>query len=318
LSKKRASAKERILSIPVFIRILEWAKKSSLPGFEGIPVYDVLVFLINESKQDDIRSRSNSAAFSFFLALFPTLLVAIALLPLIPFDNPVQAIQENLNTIIPASAEVFIFGTLKDLLEIERNSILSVGIILAIFFSSNGMMSLMRGFDKSFAKLFKKRKWWKARLVAIMLTALMGILLVISGVLVILGNLILNYVFDLLSVDTYTRYAIEMLKWLIVISLVYTIIATVYYVGPAYVKRGRFFSPGATLATVASLLTSVGFSFFVNSFGTYNKIYGSIGAVIVLMLWLQINSFILLTGFELNTSIAVNRDLKDEKSNSVL
>lgn len=298
-------------------RIKEWSKSSSFPGFEGIPIYDVFVFLINESKQDDIRARSNSAAFSFFLALFPTLLVAIAILPLIPFDNPVEAIQENLNTIIPSSAEVFIFGTLKDLLEIQRNSLLSVGIVLAIFFSSNGMMSLMRGFDKSYAKLFKKRKWWKARLVAIMLTALMGVLLVISGVLVILGNLILNYVFDLLSVDTYSRYAIEMLKWLIVISLVYSIIATVYYVGPAYVKRSRFFSPGATMATVASLLTSVGFSFFVNSFGTYNKIYGSIGAVIVLMLWLQINSFILLTGFELNTSIAVNRDLKDEKSNSI-
>lgn len=295
---------------------MEWAKTSSLPGFGGTPVYDVFVFLINESKRDDIRARSNSAAYSFFLALFPTLLVAIALLPLIPFDDPVQAIQDNLNTIIPSSAESFIFGTLKDLLEIQRSGLLSLGVFLAIFFSSNGMMSLMRGFDKSYAKLFKKRKWWKARLVAIMLTALMGILLVISGVLVILGNLILSYVFDLLSVDTYTRYAIETLKWLVVISLIYSIIATVYFVGPAYVSRARFFSPGATMATIASLLTSVGFSFFVNSFGTYNKVYGSISAVIVLMVWLQINAFILLAGFELNTSIAVNRDLKKEKSPS--
>lgn len=316
MNKEQSSFKDRLLAIPVISRVMKWAKTSSLPGFGGTPVYDVLVFLINESKRDDIRARSNSAAYSFFLALFPTLLVAIALLPLIPFDDPVQAIQDNLNTIIPTTAESFIFGTLKDLLEIQRSGLLSLGVFLAIFFSSNGMMSLMRGFDKSYSRLFKKRKWWKSRLVAIMLTALMGVLLVISGVLVILGNLILSYVFDLLSVDTYTRYAIEMLKWLVVISLIYSIIATVYFVGPAHVSRGRFFSPGATMATIASLLTSVGFSFFVNSFGTYNKVYGSISAVIVLMVWLQINAFILLAGFELNTSIAVNRDLKKEKIQS--
>ncbi len=305
-----------MLSLPLVKRILEWAKTSTLPGFGGTPVYEILYFLINESKRDDIKSRSNSAAYSFFMALFPTLLVAIAILPLIPFNDPVQAIQDNLNTIIPASAESFIFGTLKDLLEIQRNSLLSVGIILSIFFSSNGMMSLMRGFDKSYPRLFRKRKWWKTRLIAIMLTALMGILLVISGVLVILGNLILNYVFELLSVDTYSRYAIELLKWLVVGSLIYSIIATIYYVGPAYVTRARYFSPGATMATIASLLTSVGFSFFVNSFGTYNKVYGSISAVIVLMVWLQLNAFILLAGFELNTSIAFNRNLKEEKSDS--
>jgi len=317
INRERIKQLRKILSFPLVRRFIRFAKTTSFAGFNGIPLFDVLVFIQKEIQRDDIVTRANSVAYSFFLALFPALIFLITILPYVPIDNITENIKMYLDTILPSDAEGFIFNTLEDLTTIPRGGVLSLGVLLALLFSSNGMMELMNGFDKSYEFTFKKRGFIKKRGLALALTALLGLLLITSAVLIVLGNLILGYVFNFFELGSFTRIGFEIIKWIVVIVLIYSVIAFIYRFGPAMKQRFSFFSPGTTLASGFTILSSVAFSFFVNNFGTYNKIYGSIGAIIVLMVWLQIIALILLIGFELNASIAVQRDLKKEKADQL-
>ncbi|MCB0642591.1 MAG: YihY/virulence factor BrkB family protein, partial [Phaeodactylibacter sp.] len=180
---------------------------------------------------------------------------------------------------------------------------------------SNGMLAMMRSFEKSYKKTFKKRTAFKKRVVSIGLTFLLGLLLIASVVLVIVGNLLINLLSEYIHLDWFSTLSLSLLRYIVIIALFYSVIAVIYRFGVATHKRMNFFTPGATMATLLCLLSSQIFSFYVDNFNTYNKLYGSIGTVIVVMLWIQINSLFLLLGFELNAGIAVNRDLerKDEE-----
>lgn len=279
-------------------------------------MFDIVAFIAKEAQRDDILTRANSVAFSFFLALFPSLIVFLTFLPYIPVDNLTEIIQEFLDKIMPHEAEGFIFSTLDNLTNIPRGGTLSIGVILALFFSSNGMLELMNGFNKSYyMHTFKRRGFIRKRILAIGLTLVLGLLLIIAGVMIVLGNVILSHIFEWLEMGRFSRLGFEALKWLVVLALIYSMVAFIFKYGPSLRKKSSYFSPGTTVAAVGIIIASVGFSFFVNNFGTYNRIYGSIGAIIVLMVWIQIISFILLAGFELNASIAVQRNFRKEKSN---
>ena len=161
--------------------------------------------------------------------------------------------------------------------------------------------------------LFGKEEFWEKRGIAIGLTFLVGFLVLASVVLVILGRMLFGTFLDYIHAGGFATSVFFLIRWLAVLLFFYFGISLIYRYGAATRQRFRIFSPGAMLATVLTILSSVGFSFYVEYFDTYNKLYGSIGTIIVVMLWIQINCFILLVGFELNASIAVNRDLKTEK-----
>jgi membrane protein len=289
---------------------IRWSQSTSFIGFHGIPVYDILLFLNRERKRDDIVMRTNAISFNLFLALFPALIFIVAIfstISVITFEDFVNQLGDN---ILPETARDFLFKTFADLANNPRGSLLSVGVLLALIFSSNGMMSLIDGFEKSYSSTFIHRPYWKKRLIALQLTFLLILLLLVSSSLIITSNLILSWLFKNIELDVISQFVFITFKWLFAFSLFYTLIAILYKFGPALKRRFNFFSPGTNLAAIGSFLTSLGFSFFVNNFGTYNKIYGSIGAIIVMMIYIQLNVFILLAGFELNTAIAVNRDIK--------
>jgi membrane protein len=138
----------------------------------------------------------------------------------------------------------------------------------------------------------------------------LGVLVVASIFLIILGNTLLSYFFNYFEIDRFSQFSIQLLRWIITFFLFYFGIALIYRFGISVKSKIKYFSPGATLATFLSIASSIIFAWYVNSFGAYNKLYGTIGTFIVIMLWIQINCFIILIGFELNAAIAVNRDLK--------
>jgi membrane protein len=313
LRKNKIHRIRQLLALPLVRKTIYFAKRTSFAGFSGIPLYNVVLFILKELKRDDLFTRANSVAYSFFLALFPALIVVITFLPYVPIDDLVNNIKAYLDGFLPADAEDFIFGTLDDLTTIPRGGTLSIGAVLALFFSSNGMLELMNGFDKSYHITFKQRGFIRKRILALSLTLLLGFMIVIAGVLIVLGNTIIGYIVDWLEWSEAEKVGILVIKWTAVVVLIYTIISFIYKYGPALRKRSSFFSPGTTLASILTIVVSVGFSFFVNNFNTYNKIYGSISAIIVLMVWFQLLSTILLIGFELNASIAVQRDLRKER-----
>lgn len=303
--------KDWIVQTPVFQHVLEWSMTHALPGTEGVPIYDIVKFFRKELQNEDIMMRANSVAFSFFLAIFPALLFLISLLPYLPIENFIDNLKLSILSLFPIEAADFIIQSIDSLTLIEREGLLSISILLALFFSSNGMISMMRGFDKRYKISYKSRNILQKRGTAIMLTALLGTMLITSVILIIFGRNILDVLLHWAQLDQFSINAFLILRWIIIIVLIYTGIALIYHRGPALKKRLKFMSAGASVATFLIILSSLGFSFFVNQFNTYNQVYGSIGALIVILLLFQINSLIILIGYELNASIAVNRDMKE-------
>jgi len=298
---------------PLWLQFLEWTKTHSLPGLNRIPLYNLVKFVYDEVNEDALLTRANSMAFSFFLAIFPGLIMLISLLPYFPISMDFfGTLQVSIKQIIPGSAGDMIFKTIKDIATIPQSGVLSFGFFLSIWFSSNGMMSMMSGLEKDYPTTFKQRGDFHKRLVSIQLTFLVALVLVASMVLIILGNTILGFVFHYIHVDSQIEIGFSVLRWLVVLLLFYTTFSTIYRFGSSTWRPIPFFNPGALLATVLSIATSWGFSFYVDNFGSYNKLYGSIGTLIVLMIWIQLNCLILLLGFELNAGIAVLRDRRRE------
>ncbi|MEM9917582.1 MAG: YihY/virulence factor BrkB family protein, partial [Bacteroidota bacterium] len=192
----------------------------------------------------------------------------------------------------------------------SQAGVLSISFILALFFASNGMMTLMRGFEKSYKSTFTSRNPIYKRLIAIYLTFIIGLLVMGSFFFILLSSPIIEYLQNLLGLERFGSKGINLLSVVLLICLLYTGISVVYRLAAPTLRKFQFFSTGATLATILSVLTTAGFSFYVNEFNTYNRLYSSIGTVIVIMLTIQFNCLILLIGYELNASIAVNVDLK--------
>lgn len=259
-------------------------------------------------EDNDIVTRSNSIAFNFFLSLFPLIIFLFTLLPLFPFTADYLAIfKESTKDFFPMQAHEYLFSVIDGVASIQRKGLLSVGFIFAVFFSSSGMVTLMYGFHKSYDRVFKRRSYVKNRLVAIALTMLVASLFLVSMFLIIFGTPILELLISKLNIGSYSVLVINFFSWYLVVSFIYIGITLIYRYGSAMKERITWINTGSILATILSIMSSLAFSFFINSFGRYNEIYGSIGALLVLMLWIQINVFIILVGFEFNAGIAVNR-----------
>lgn len=298
--------------------VINWSKNHSAPGLKKIPLYNLIVFIDRELQRDAIVTRANSMAFSFFLAMFPAIIVLFTLLPYTPLyqmkvkvNGKTQQFQDllrdNIEQVMPGEAGNMLFTTIREIATKPHSGLLSFGFFLAIWFASNGMVSMMRGMEKNYSS-FHKRNGFQKRMTALQLTFLVGSVLIGSVLFVVLGNLIFSFLFHRMKASLVTRITLLFFRWLVVILLFYTTFSTIYRYGSSTRRPIAFFNPGAIVATSLSILTSWGFSFYVDNFGNYNTLYGSIGALIVLMIWIQLNCMILLIGFELNAGIAVLRD----------
>ncbi len=296
---------------PLWERALAWSKVHSLPGLKRIPIYNLVKFIRQETQDDAIVTRANSMAFDFFLAIFPSIIVLFTLLAYTPlYETFDDVLSESIQQVMPGNAGRILFEAIADIATRQRSGLLSFGFLLAIWFASNGMLSMMKGFEKEHHLTFRQRSALEKRFIAIQLTFLIGLVLVGAVIFVILGNTILGFVFEYIRADILTQFLLFFFRWIVVVLLFYAAFSTIYRYGAATRQRIPFFNPGSLLATFLSIVISWGFSFYVDNFGSYNKLYGSIGTLIVLMVWLQLNCMILLIGFEVNAGIAVLRDLR--------
>lgn len=306
---------ERIIwdSVPVRLVVLH-SKKRTLPGFQGMRMYDVAAYFMSQVRKVGLSERASAISFQFLLAI-PA--ATIFLCTLIPF-MPVSKINDQLLRLARDFSPNFstykvIEGFLNDFFKTTRSSLLSLGFFLAIYYSSNAMMVIMRTFNKSLTKTTKK-PFFASRWMAIKLTTLVIFMVIICAVLLITQGVLTARLLRLLNIHNPTTVAlIESGRWIVVVSLLLYTIAFVYKYAPAVHKRWRLLSPGCLLATVLTLVVTYLFSVWVNRFGNYNKVYGSIGTLLILMILLYINSLILLIGFELNVSIQAVKDKWEEK-----
>jgi membrane protein len=273
-----------------------------------VSIYKILENLVININRDDILSKASSVAFSFTLAVFPALIFLFTLLPYLPISIlpfvEGQDFQDSLQEFIGDLAMLEqVSQTIEDLLNNPRGDLLSFSVLLSLFLSTNGMVELSQTFNKIY-KTIEKRSNWHTRLIATGLTVILALALFISVLLLIFGNLALKYLLqnDLLNQD-FLYYSLLFFKFAVLFVLFLMAISVVYYFAPALHNKWKFISIGSVVATLLSILASYLFSFYINNFGTYNKVYGSIGAMIAMMVWIFMISVILLIGYEINSSI---------------
>lgn len=297
-----------ILNIKWIKRIINKSKKIVLPGFEGLPLYDVLFFFFKEVKDAQLNDRAASISFFFLLAIPPTCIFLFTLLPYIPLKNIENTLYILANDLTPnKNTYIIVHSVIYDFLHTQRTGLLSFSFILAVLYSSSAVLGILRSFNK-YHPSFKKRGFFKRRWTAIKINCLLILLLILSIVLMVAQSSAFTNILNSIHLTSgAVKFFIDLARWLLIILLFFTVISLIYTYGPAVEERWKFITAGSTLATALIILSTLGFSYYVNNFGNYNRIYGSIGSIIVLMVWIYINSFVLLIGFELNASIELLR-----------
>ncbi|MET0298780.1 MAG: YihY/virulence factor BrkB family protein [Flavitalea sp.] len=293
--------------------VVNKTKKIIPPGFDGLPLYDVIMFFLAQVKKTGLSERASAVSYNFIMAIPPACLFLFSLVPHLPFMQTRQ-IKRQLHNIIydivPAKEyNQNIIHFIDGFLDNARTDLLSTSLILSIFFASNGMMGLMRSFNKNYIG-FEKRSELVTRWTAIKLTSIMMGLVVACLILLIMQS----FFWRLLGIKNEILLGlINNIRLLFIIALIFYSIAFIYKYAPAIQKRWRLVSPGSVLATALSITSTFIFTFFVTNFGKYNALYGSIGTIIVLMSLIYINSLVLLIGYELNVSIHSIKALAEER-----
>ena len=284
-------------------KILIRARKVTFPGFDGIPLYNVGVFFWRSIVDGAITTRASAIAFSFFIALFPAIIFLFTLIPYIPIKNFQNELFVLIHNILPLSVFKAVEGTVQDIITRPRGDLLSLGFLMALIFSTNGLASMMSAFDASLHS-FARRNWLGQRFIAIVLLIIISFMLTITIGLLTGGQYLINIaVKEGLLKDDFTYFLLLAGKWVVIVALFFFGISFVYFLAPAKKTKWRFISAGSTLSTILCVFTIFGFTYYINNFGQYNKLYGSIGTLLAILFLLYILSLILLVGFELNASI---------------
>lgn len=274
-------------------------RKIPFPGSGGVPLTEVIkVFYLQMTKQS-VGQRAGSIAFSFFLALFPGLIFVFTLIPYIPIPNLAYEVRHLMEKFLPESAFQMLWGTIEDIIVVKRGNLLSIGIIMAIYFSSNGINSLLSALKKDLP-----RHWLMKYGLAIFLTLVIALMIIFAVSVQIIGEVIIGYFSDsfFFSANTLIPF-VWSFKLIITLITSITTISLIYYYGSTKCERFGFISPGAFLSTLMIGVISYGFGIYVENFNSYNKFYGSLGALIALMIWLNFSALSLISGYELNQSI---------------
>jgi membrane protein len=275
-----------------------------LPGLNGATLFEVSKFFVKELKTLKLQERAAATTYNFLMALPPTFLFLFSLVPYLPLKNVEQTI---LNTIKLLSPNPYIYNNIRnvviDFMNKQHRDALSYGLILILFFASNGVMGFMRSFDKSLS-LYVVRTGFRRRMTAIKLTlVLIGVNLLGLAILIFQSKDLNPFI----KKTFHSVVAVKAVSFIILALLVFLAICIIYTYGPSLKHRFKFFSAGAFFATLATGLVTSVFFFLVNHFINYNKIYGSIGTLIAFMVWLWLNTIIILLGYELNVSLLLGK-----------
>jgi len=293
-----------LLRSKLYRSIISWAKTVILPGFAPLSLYAVIVFFIQEFLQGSLVNKASSLAYSFMLALFPATIFLFTLIPYIPIHNFQDRLIEVISVVLPnEKASQFFNSNIVTIIKNQNGKLLSIGFLSALIFATNGVNTLMRAFNRS-SLVVETRTWLKRRWIALILTMVISTSLLIAITIMMAGQSVISFIqAHLYSKGHFWLYIFAFSRWIIVVVIFFVTVSILYRYGPAHKQRWKFINPGSLLATGLAVLTSLGFTYYINNFSSYNKIYGSIGTLVVVMLWLYLNSLIILMGFELNANI---------------
>lgn len=324
------SIEERLEKIPVINLLVRLLKKVKLLAFEGLSLYDLIEIYIVGIVQGTLSTRASSIAFSLFMALFPLMIFFVTLIPfVVPY---VSAGNEGfdaqffifLESFLPSATSDYFSDIYQQIKDQKRGGLLSSAFIISIFLVANGVNAIFSGFENSY-HIELTRNFFRQYIYALMVGLLLAILLIVGAVVFVYFEFyILEYTTEYLGktlgydVERGDYLGIQLAKILFFIVLSYLVTAILYYFGTVEGKKARFFSAGALMTTLLFILTSYLFGVYVEKFARYNELYGALGGLLILMVFIWLNSNILLLGFELNATLSsmrksVARNIKEDK-----
>lgn len=290
-----------------FIRnhpLYRFLDRIQLPGMQGISPVLVIENFIRSLLSSRIGMRAGAVSFSFFMALFPTVIFLFTLTAYLPIANFDALFLEALKDILPNYTYLAIESTLLDILHIQRGGLLSFGFILALFYATNGVLSMIQSFNAlSFAT--ETRKIWELRLLSLMLTVILVVLLVAAIATMIMTTFALDWMIREQWINAeINRGAVWLGKWTMLYAVILMALSFLYFFGPTPAVRPRFFSPGALVTSLLLIILLKGFAYFVNNFSTWNTVYGSVGALIAVLVLINIVALLILAGHEFNAVVS--------------
>ncbi|MEP7206231.1 MAG: YihY/virulence factor BrkB family protein [Casimicrobiaceae bacterium] len=272
---------------------------------DGIPVKDFLKQVFAEAKRDDVFNGAAALGFYLTLAIFPAMIALMAVIPYLPIPHLDQAIMDLLRQALPPRAAELFQGVVQEVTSERRGGLLSLGLVVALWSASTGMYAVMQQLNIAF-NVDERRRFLKARATALGLTLLFGVLVLGAFSLVVTGGFIQDWIGIRYGFSPILLGIFAVFRWVIIVLALLLGLALIYYLAPNRTHGFQFLSPGNMAATLLLILASFGFSVYTSNFGNYSAVYGSIGAVIVLMLWLYITGLLILVGAEINVVLERN------------
>jgi len=272
----------------------------AVPGFEGISLYGLLEMYVIGIVRGTLTSRAGSISFSFFMALFPFLLFVLNLIPFVPIENFDSVLLNFIELLLPKETQGFFSDIFLDIQQKPRGGLLSSVFLLSIFLTANGVSAIFASFEESY-HIQISRSLVKQYLYAMGVGVLLALSLLLAVAVFVYFELFILRNLQQILEDTVNW--IRMGQFLFFMLLTYISVAILYYFGTIETRKMRFFSPGALMTTLLIFVTTYLFGLYIDNFSTYNQLYGSIGALLIFLLYIWINSNILLLGFELNATI---------------
>ncbi len=302
--------------LPIIRQIDQLAHKCYPPGFKGLSVGEVYDFYAVALSDGAVLERAYSASYKFFLGLFPGLIFIMTLIPMLPIPNFQTSLLVNLESIIPEKIFPLVEQTVIDVIKKKNTGLLSLGFLVTLIFSTGGMNGIMRAFNDS-ALMNEDRKPLKQRFYALCLTLFGFVILVAMISFMIITNTYLLKLRMHESISDSWYHILLSSKWVVIFFLIYVVIATLFYFAPARHLRHSFFSPGSFASTFCAILFTYLFTIYINNFSNYNKIYGILGTLPMLLVWIWLNIVSLLIGFELNVSIMSAKKKKGDSKKAL-
>jgi membrane protein len=268
----------------------------------GLSAKELARRVIREIQHDDCTGRAAELAYYFLFALFPFFLFLTTLLGYLPVPNLLDRILELLAQFLPGEALTLIQDNVRQLVTDQRGGLLSFGFLAALWTSSSAITAVMEGLNRAY-EVEEERPFWKVRGLAVLLTIGLSLLIIVAMILLTFGPQIGGWIAGYMGLGSLFEVAWNLLRWPVVVCFLIFAMAVLYYVGPDVEQEWKWITPGSVWAVLGWIVAALGFAFYVNNFGSYNKTYGSIGAVIVLLTWMYVAGFIILVGGEINSEI---------------
>lgn len=287
--------------IPLVNSLVKLGKKIKVPGLKGMSLYDVLEMYLIGIVEGALTTRASGIAYSFFMAIFPFLLFILTLIPYVPIDGAQEGLLSIISDVLPPKTFDAVDTVIIDIINNQYGGLLSFGFIGSIFLMTNGVNAIFGGFEFSY-HVKEIRNIFRAYFIAMFVSFVIVAFLLITVVIIIFFELILKDYVTLAWLEDNLIW-IQLVRGSIFLAMIFITVSMLYHYGVKEGKYSRFFSPGAVFTTVLSVLSFYLFGFYVTEFAKYNELYGSIGTLLILMLFIWLNAIILLLGFELNASI---------------